>query len=194
MQSWLLDNFALLIMLLSIAALALAWAWWRTRRRRYGLAATSAVGLMGLVCLLVYLLPLLFGETDSQQIERKIREMAGAVKTRNLDRIFSHISERFLFGSLDKATFRRKAEEVMNTRDVEEVVVWDFERGEISREQRTGKVRFMVKARGNWRGSEAGYRCDADFVLDPDGQWRMRGFQIFNPFRESDQPLPIPGF
>jgi hypothetical protein len=72
--------------------------------------------------------------------------------------------------------------------------VWDFERGEVSRAQRTAKVHFMVKARGDWRGSEAGYPCNADFVLDPDGQWRLRGFQIFNPFVEADQPLHIPGF
>jgi hypothetical protein len=194
MHSWLLDNFALLIMLLSIAALALAYVWWRTRRKYYAFAAGAAVALMGLVCLLVYLLPLLFGESDGQQIERKIREMAAAVKERNLDRIFSHISRDFRFGSHDKAAFRQRAEETIRRRDVEEVVVWDFERGEIARERRTAKISFMVKARGNWQGSEAGYRCDADFVLDPDGQWRMRSFQIFNPFRESNEPINIPGF
>jgi hypothetical protein len=194
MQNWLLDNFALLILVLSIAALVFAFAWWRTRQRNYGLGAASAVALIGLVCLLVYLLPFLFGETDSQQIERKIRAMAAAVKTRDLNRIFSHISERFDFHGLDKAAFRRKAVEAINARQVEEVVVWNFERGEIIREQGTGNVRFMVKARGNFRGSEAGYPCIADFVLDPDGQWRMQGFQIFNPFVESNQPIQIPGF
>jgi signal transduction histidine kinase len=125
MQNWLLDNFALLLLVLSIAALVFASAWWRTRKRNYGLAAVSAVALLGLVCLLVYLLPLLFGETDSQQIERKVRTMAAAVKTRNLDQIFSHISESFRFGSLNKAAFRRKAEEALNARQVAEVVVWE---------------------------------------------------------------------
>jgi hypothetical protein len=134
-----------------------------------------------------------FGETDSQQIERKIRAMAAAVKSNNVDRIFSHISESFHFGSHDKASFRRRAEEVIRARDVEEVIVWDFERGDIARDKRTAKMSFMVKARSSWRGSEAGYRCDADFVLDPDGQWRMGGFQLFNPFR-ANEPIPLPRF
>ncbi len=194
MQNWLLDNLALITILLSIVTLAFVFVWWRTRRRPYALGAVTAVTLLGLVWLLLYALPLLFGETDSQQIERKIRAMAAAVKTRDLDRIFSHISESFHFGSHDKASFRRRSEEVIRAGEVEEVIVWDFQRGDIARDKRTGKVSFMVKARASWRGSEAGYRCDADFVLDPDGQWRMHGFQLFNPFRESKEPLQIPGF
>jgi hypothetical protein len=194
MQNWLLDNLALITILLSIVTLAFVFVWWRTRRRPYALGAVTAVTLLGLVWLLLYALPLLFGETDSQQIERKIRAMAAAVKTRDLDRIFSHISESFHFGSHDKAAFRRRSEEVIRAGEVEEVIVWDFQRGDIARDQRTGKISFMVKARASWRGSEAGYRCDADFVLDSDGQWRMGGFQLFNPFRESKEPIPLPRF
>src|SRR5207302_10229369 len=117
--------------------LAFVFVWWRTKRRPYALGAVTAVTLLGLIWLLLYALPLLFGETDSKQIERKIREMAAAVKTNNVDRIFRHISENFHFGSHDKASFRRRAEEVMRARDVEEVIVWDFERGDIAREKRS---------------------------------------------------------
>jgi hypothetical protein len=194
MQSWLSDNFDVLVILLSLVALALPYFWWRTRKRYYALGAGGAVLLLGLVCLLLYLLPLVLGESDSQQIERKVREMAAAVKARNLDRIFRHVSNTFRFVSLDRAAFRQKAEEVIRRRDVEEVTVWDFERGEIAREKRSATVSFMVKAKSNWQGSEFPYRCEADFVLDPDGQWRMRGFQIFNPIVESREPIQIPGF
>src|SRR5436309_13981302 len=131
MQNWLHDNFALISMLLSIAAGVLLYAWWKTRRPMYALGAGAAVAFMGLIWLLLYLLPFLFGESDGQQIERKVRDMAAAVKARDVNRIFSHISEEFRFGSHDKATFRRRAEDVIRSRDVEEVIVWDFERGEI---------------------------------------------------------------
>lgn len=194
MQSWLSDNLALLTVLLSIIALALAYAWWGTRRRRYALGTGAAVALIGLLYLLIYLLPLVFGETDGQQIERKVREMAAAVKARDLDRAFRHISRDFRFGSLDRTAFRQRAEEAIRHENVDDVLVWEFERGEISRQTRTAKVSFMVKVRGNWRGSEVGYRCDADFVLEPDDQWRMRGFQIFKPFMETNEPIHIPGF
>jgi hypothetical protein len=194
MQSWLSDNFDILVILLSILALALGYFWWRTRKRYFALGAGVAVLLGGLVCLLLYFLPFILGESDSQQIERKIREMAAGVKARNLDRIFQHISSTFHFVSFDKAAFRQRAEEIIRRRDVDEVVVWDFERGEIAREKRTGKISFMVKARSDLRGSDIPYRCEADFVLDSDGQWRMSGFQIFKPFVDSKEPIHIPGF
>ena len=116
------------------------------------------------------------------------------IMNRNLDRIFSHISRDFRYRSLDRNAFRQRSEDVLRNRNVEEVVVWDFERGDADRKERRGTVRFMVKPRGNWQGNEAGYLCEARFVLDPDGQWRMSGFQIFNPFRESNQELIVPGF
>ena len=195
MQSWLAVNFDLLIMLLGIAVLAFTYAWWRTRQRAYAIGAGAAGGLIGLVCLLVFLLPLVLGESDGQQIERKVREMAAAVKAGHLDQAFRHISGEFRFGGLDRPAFRQKAQEAIRHHPVEDVVVWEFEHGEISRPRRTAKVRFMVKVRGDWPGSDAaGYRCDADFALDPDGQWRLKGFQLFSSFVESDQPLRIPGF
>lgn len=194
MQSWLADDFDVIVMLLGIAALACMYAWWRTRQRGYAIAAGAAGGLIALVCLILTIGPLLFGESDSQQIERKVREMAAAVKAGNLDGAFRHISREFRFGGLDGPAFRQKAAEAIRLHHVEDIVVWEFEPGEISRQRRAAKISFLVKVRGNWQGSEiANYRCDADFVLDPDSQWRLKGFQLFNPFMESDQPIRIPG-
>jgi hypothetical protein len=181
-------------MLLGMLTLAFTYAWWRTRRRAYAVGAGTAGGLIGILCLLVFLLPLILGESDSQQIERKVREMAAAVKAGNLDQAFRHISPEFRFGGLDRPAFRQKAAEAIRHHRIEDVVVWEFEHRELSRLRRAARVSFMVKVKGNWEGSDvAVHRCDADFVLDPDGQWRMRAFQIFNPFMESDQPLRIPG-
>jgi hypothetical protein len=194
MQSWLLDNFDFVIIVLGITVLALGYGWWQTRRRYYAFGAGTAVVLTGAACLLVHFSALLFGESDHQQIERKIREMAAAVKTADLERIFRHISDDFRYRNHDKSAFRQKADEVMRKRKVDEVVVWDFQRGEITRAQRAARISFMVKVRGDWQGSDAGYLCEAEFVLDRDGQWRMKGFELFNPFRESNQPITVPGF
>lgn len=194
MHSWLVDNFELIVIALSITAVVFGFIWWRTRNRRAALVAGAAVASVGLVWLLIQILPLVFGKSDSQQIESKIREMAAAVKDANLERIFSHISNDFRYRGHDKAAFRQRAADVLRSRHVEDVIVWDFERGEVARATRKGKISFMVKARGNWQGSDAGYLCEAEFVLDPDNQWRMKGFEIFNPFRESTQPIPLPGF
>src|SRR5262249_52742942 len=83
----------------------------------------AAVARTGAAWLLVHFSALLFGESDQQQIERKIREMAAAVKTADLDRIFRHISDDFRYRNHDKPAFRQKADEVMRKRKVDEVVV-----------------------------------------------------------------------
>ena len=40
--------------------------------------------------------------------------------------------------------------------------------------------------------SEAFFLCRADFVRDPDGQWRLQTFQVFNPAVDVNQPMTIP--
>jgi hypothetical protein len=193
MPSWLVDDPSLVFILLCTLALVLGVLWWRTRKRPYLLGAGVAVVLLAGVWLLGH-----FVETDAKQIERKIREMAASVGDRNLDRAFAHISQDFHFGNsgrqFDRQLFRQRAQEFISTHRITEAVVWDFEPGEVSRAQRTGQMAFKVKVRSDLlRGGEH-YRCVADFVLDPDGQWRLRSFQLFNPFVETNQPFQIPGF
>ncbi len=195
MANWLDENATLLYMLFGMAALVLLVLWWRTRQRRVILGAAGAIALLALVWLLGYVIPLVFGESDKQQIERKIREMAEGVKARDLERVFTHISDEIHFQTTHgKKDFRRNADNAIRSHNPEDVLIWDFEAKEISRQKRTAKVEFMVKAKGNWPGSEVGYRCEAEFVLDADNQWRLKGFQIFNPYVDTHQPIQIPGF
>jgi hypothetical protein len=192
MHTWLCDNLSLSVILLGTTTLVLGYAWWRTRQRSYAYGAGASIALIGAACLAVYLIPLLFGESDVQQIERKIREMAAGAKARDLDRISRHLAENFLYGSSDKRAFIGKAGEALIRHDVEDVVVWDFEFGEVSRSKPACKVAFKAKPKGNWRGSEVYYRCVAEFVIEPDSQWRMRTFRIF--LGDTNQEATIPGF
>jgi hypothetical protein len=193
MPSWLVDDPSLLYMLLFTVVLALAILWWRTRKWPYLAGAGGAVVLLAGVWLLGH-----FVETDNKQIERKIREMAASVGDRNLDRAFAHISKDFHFGNsgkqFDRQQFRGRAQDFISTHRVTEAVVWDFEPGEISRAKRSGQMAFKVKVRSDvTRGGEH-YRCVADFVFESDRQWRLKSFQLFNPFVEKNQPFQIPEF
>ena len=49
---------------------------------------------------------------------------------------------------------------------------------------------IMVKPTGNFFRDEF-YRCRAQFVLDPDGIWRLRKFELFMPHVDPNQTQPI---
>jgi hypothetical protein len=114
-------------------------------------------------------------ETRREQIARKLQEMAAAVRAGDLDRIFSHISERFNVQGMDKATFRNYAQAAMEQGWAEELALWDEQFTDDS-----GSVVFRAKPKGR-RMPEAQFVVRGQFVLDPDGQWRLEGFQVFFP-------------
>lgn len=54
-------------------------------------------------------------------------------------------------------------------------------------------MEFYVKPKGRaMGGSEAFFICKADFVLDPDGQWLLQTFQVFNPAVDTNRPMTMP--
>ena len=65
---------------------------------------------------------------------------------------------------------------------------------EVDAAKGTASIQFMVKGDGNWvRGGEF-FRCRAFFLRDPDGEWRLSGFELFEPMKDPKlaEPLPLP--
>src|SRR5262245_10892582 len=124
MPAWLEDNGALLLGLLALAAGFSLVAWWRRRKRPLLVAAGALAGLAALGALYLYARA---PETDRQQIRRKILAMGDAVKARNAQGIFTHLSDEFRFRSMDKAQFRNLAEQAMRTGQVQEVRVFEID-------------------------------------------------------------------
>jgi hypothetical protein len=192
MLNWLVDDPTLLYMLLAIAAIISFVAWWRTRQGRFALAGGVAVILVGLVWLLGFLIP-----SAGKKIEHALQEMSAGVQDRDLNRIFAHVSDHFqqgppTFGStLDKAGFRHDAESVLRLKHVEKVIVWNVRIEELSRDRRLADVSFYAKPISDW-GRDTYYLVRAQFALDEDGQWRLRGFEVFNPFVNTHEAVRIP--
>jgi len=182
---WLFEGYSAVYLLLATAGVVLLVVWWRTRRRKYLVGVAAVAALAG-----AYFLLSIVKETDGRQIERKVREMAAGLQERRFDQTFSHISDEFRRGGRDKRALQQEAESVARRFDIREVNVWDIDVREISRERRAARVDFNVKAKGNWGGDEAFYRCEADFILDPDGDWRLRSFELFIP--TTRQPAGVP--
>ncbi len=186
MPNWLIEDLYLVAVLLGVgAALSLA-VWWRERQKKYLLTAgvlTVLAFAAGLVWFVV--------DTDQRQIKRKVEEMAAGIPT-DLNRVFSHISPAFRYGSHDKTGLRKAAEDAIRKGNVTEVRVWDVRIEEPDRAARQAKVHFNFKIRGNWSAGAEFYYCRALFRLDDDGQWRLQEFKVFNPANIND-PIAVPG-
>jgi hypothetical protein len=175
-------------MALGIVAVAFAAAYWTRRQGKYALGFVAVLLLVGLVALLDYLVV-----TDREQIVRNVAALCQAVGDRDLDKAFAHLSKDFRYHSLDKATFEQNVRRLVSIHQPNEAKAWDFEVLDVSREKRSATVLFRAKVKGNWSGGAEFYLVHAEYVLDPDGQWRMRTFKLSNPFVDTDQELGVPG-
>ncbi len=145
-----------------------------------------AIGLLALLALTYFLLDRVV-ETRHEQIQRKLQEMAAAVKARNTDRLFANISDRFKHGALDKAAFRGLCQRAMDDGWVEELVLWD-----VTFPDEAGHVDYKAKPKGRRMPDNVGFPVKALFVLDPDGQWRLQDFEIFDPVGDGRTPMQLP--
>jgi hypothetical protein len=177
MPSWIVDDPTLACVILGLAALLFGACWWFTRERWLAIAVGIFAGLTALVLLLFFLI-----DTDAKQIKRRIRAMADAVGIKDADRIFEHFSEQFVFlGLYGKQSFRERAMGYVQRGEVQSISVWGFEPRDIDREQKKATMLFKAKATGiGFKGIEY-FRVRASFVLDPDGQWRLREFWLYDP-------------
>jgi hypothetical protein len=193
MPTWLVEDPTFVYFLLALAGLGLAYGWWVTRRGKYLLGVGGVIGLIVLIMLLDR-----WVVTDQEQIVEKIQLMADGVAARDMGRTFAHVSDRFRLGgrtgAMDKQAFRRWAEDAIRHHRVTSLRVWGFTHGLADRDKRAATIEFLVKGHGDWgRGGEF-YRCKASFRLDPDGEWRLSGFELFQPHLDPNvaDPIPLP--
>jgi hypothetical protein len=110
-------------------------------------------------------------ETPHEQIQRKLLEMAKAVKAKDVDGIFKHISEGFRLGEMNRASFRTTLVEPAIKR-VEDLILWDFKFPDES-----GRVTFFARVTGTG-GPDGPFDIRATFVKDADSQWRLQTFEV----------------
>jgi hypothetical protein len=188
---WLFEGRQTVYLLLAALAVVVAALWARSglvltvdrsdraRPRRRLAVLPMLLGLLAVLAAGYWLLDRLV-ETQREQVERKLHEMAQAVRARNVDGVMAHVSEHFHFQGLDRNGFRGMVERAIRNGWVEEVVIWDVVVPDSS-----GRVTFMAKPKGSRLpgavADSAGFRIRGEFAQDADGQWRMRGFEVFGP-------------
>ena len=166
MPLWLVEDPSTVYFVLGIAALAFAVLLWIRQERRWLNALVAVAALAALVALLDH-----FIVTDFERIRLDVKDMADSVAKKDTDRVFTHISDRFRLGTGggDKKFFRGWVQDRIKGGEVTELVVWDFQRGDISTEKKEGKVLFLVKGRGPQLNDQY-FRVVATFVLEGDGR------------------------
>jgi hypothetical protein len=95
---------------------------------------------------------------------------------------------------MDRSQFHKRVEEHIRRGDVQTLTVWEYQARDLSRDQRSATVTFSVKGHGPTTSGVEFYNCRAQFVLDPDGEWRLRGFDLFLPQVDpmTGQPIDLP--
>jgi hypothetical protein len=188
MPSWLIENSAIVYLLLAFGLIVSLAFWWRTRRRGFLIAA----GILAALVIGFYLLDRAF-ETDGKQMVRKVQEVASAVSANNLDAAFRNVSDSFNRGGLTKKQFRDFCDSVRSTGKVTDVVVWALDPIEVSRPDRKGTIAFRFKVKGSWGETAGTQMAHVYFVLDADNEWRIRSFDVYDVMNNSKTPLTVPG-
>ncbi|HLW65576.1 MAG TPA: hypothetical protein VKS79_09680 [Gemmataceae bacterium] len=161
----------------------------KTASPRTKLFAVAGVGLLLLLAL--GLCDYLF-ESDREQVVRKLKEMSEGVQHRDLNRVFNNVSESFQWHNAKKADLRKLADSALNSGQVTELKIWNVQLKPVESGATKANVEFNFKVEGSFNNS-AFYLCKATFVKDPDGQWRLQTFDVFNPAVDTNTPITVPG-
>ena len=169
------DNRTTVYLLLATATLIAAAVWFRSRQRLWSAVLGAAVGLLALFAVVdLFLRP----KTDREQLRSKLEELAAATRTPDAGKLAAFFSADFRSpAGSPREEFCRAGAAALRSNRVDEVVVWDFRFGEVSRAARKAQVRAHVKVKGSALMADAD--VEFDFRLDPDNEWRIQGLKVF---------------
>lgn len=179
MFDWLFEGRLTVYILLLLAGAVLLVLWWQQRSRRL----LKALGVVVVLALLYFLLNLLV-TTDRERVAGKIRDMAEAFDKRDFDRLFANISDSFRYHDWDKKAMREAVRSVLDRYNVRDAGVKNVDVYEVDRDRKIARVRFDGGAEIR-EGVRVPVRCEADFTLEADGEWRLSGLRFYKPFVDS---------
>jgi hypothetical protein len=189
---WPFDNCLSISLVLGAAGLGLAFAWYRTNQYAFGLGSVIVVALL----VIFFVLFFIYGETARDQVERKVRELVAGVDNKDVDKIFQNISDRFEYTQdstkLNKQQLRSYAVEALRRPELKGMIADDIRVDPIDRDAGKASVLFRVIIKGD-NDRIPPFQVKAEFILDPDKQWRMKSFTLHNMMGDQSQiSLPLP--
>ena len=135
-------------------------------------------GIAVLLLLMLFLCDRL-SESPREEAVRRIQTMATAANARNWDEVFVHISDKFQYDRFDKKTFRDMVDQRAHQHTAT-VHFKDFDRNNFE-ELPDGQLRQgFVAQLSTPTVDRVPLYVQATFGRDADGQYRMRGFTIYD--------------
>jgi hypothetical protein len=186
MPEFLADPSSTLYLALGVLVVITLFLWSKSRKP----AGLIAVGVAVALLLAVYLCDKM-AESPREQVERKTHEIAAAVTAKNSDQLTSNVAESFRYGGVDKAGVKTEADKAVKQYGLQEIQVWAFARTPVRRDDKTYVQRFKLKPKGTFTMGVEHFDCEATWVKEADGQYRLQTFELFDPL--TGKPFAVPG-
>jgi len=175
MPVWLSDPSPTVYVFLTMIGVAAVWYWFRSSQTWR--VTLTVLGIL-LAIIAVVVIDILV-ESPREEAVRKLQWMAASANAREWDRVFAEFAEQFRYHGSDRSQFRSLV--VPNAeRHQAQIQFKSFDRESVA-----------MLGEGHWRlGFIAQvtspsfeivpYYVEAEFLREPDGQYRMLGFQVYN--------------
>jgi hypothetical protein len=160
---------------------------WSRSRKRSGLIAVGVAVAMLLIVILCDSL----AESPREQIERKTIALAAAVTSKNTDQLTANVADSFRYSGVDKANVKAAADKAVKQFGLQEIQVWEFTRTPVRRDDQTYVQRFKLKPKGAFTMGVEHFDCEATWVKEADGQYRLKSFELFHPL--TGEKFVVPG-
>lgn len=119
-------------------------------------------------------------ESPREEAVRKVRAISAAITAKSVDGFLAHVSDRFDYKGKKKADLRHPSWLEVARREGVTTAVWDFDRDRVSYPSPT-EVEIVFDGKGQPQsGAPALFHFKTRFGKDPDGQYRLLTFRVYN--------------
>jgi hypothetical protein len=147
----------------------------------YRLRTKKTLALFGIAALLLLVLFACdrFTESPREEAVRKVRAMATTANARQWNDTFSHFSDKFQYNGMNKAKFQAFVTPLATQHNAT-VNFKDFDRDN-HEERAPDRLVIGFVAQLTAPGADlVPFYIEAEFAKDPDGQFRMTGFKVYD--------------
>jgi hypothetical protein len=117
--------------------------------------------------------------------------MVAAFGRGDADGVVEHLAEDFEHYGIDKRSAREQLRKVINDYGIWDVKAWNYDITEINWPAGSAKAEFNLRVASAEHEVYRPYLIRAEFKHE-NGAWKLRRFERFNPFANTDQKIPFP--